>query len=68
MKTDVISFLKFNEERILPEYKILTIIVQQLIFDFLMTMRLHGYSEDEINWALQIVVAFRDQHQMPVID
>ena len=68
MKTDVISFHKINEERILPEYKILTIIEQQLFCDFPMTMRLHGYSEDEIDRALQIVVAFRDQHQMPVIE
>jgi len=31
-------------------------------------MRMQGFTEDEIHRAVQIVVEFRDQHKLPIIE
>ncbi len=57
-----------NTDWISTEEKVLTMSDHQLHSDIPAIMRVHGFTEDEIKRAIQIVVEFRDQHKMPIID
>ncbi|MCP4935527.1 MAG: hypothetical protein GY927_15315 [bacterium] len=50
------------------EDKILSMSTHQLQTEMPPLMRIQGFSEEEIRRALQIVVEYREQHQMPIIE
>ncbi len=57
-----------NTDWMSTEDKILSMSDIQLQSEMPPLMRIQGFSEEEIQRALQIVVDFREQHQMPTIE
>ncbi|MCP4183134.1 MAG: hypothetical protein GY761_07420, partial [Hyphomicrobiales bacterium] len=57
-----------NTDWMSTEDKILSMTNDQLQTEMPPLMRTQGFSEEEIHRALQIVVEFRDRHQMPIIE
>ncbi len=62
------STKKPNTDWMSTEEKILSMSDIQLQSEMPPLMRSKGFSEEEIRRALQIVVEFREQHQMPIIE
>ena len=63
----MMSTLTTNTDWMTTEDKVLSMSDYQLQTEVPSMMRLQGFTEEEINRALQIVVEFRDRHKMPVI-
>jgi hypothetical protein len=57
-----------NTDWMSTEEKILSMTNDQLQIEMPPLMRSKGFSEEEIRRALQIVVEFRERHQMPIIE
>ena len=64
----MLSPFKSNTDWMTTEDKILALSDHQLQADIPPLMRAQGFTEEEIRRALQIVVDFREQHRMPVIE
>jgi len=60
--------MQTHKDWISPEDQILTMSDRQLHFDVPAMMQMYGFTEEEIRCAVQIVVEFHYQHQMPVIE